>query len=108
LSGQVPDHRSGAFVTARPDEQLAPNSPILRRLGPCISRGCDDEDFAFRTIVPQAFRCRPEPIPEVSTGSGAKINNTNGSGENIMAAKSGIVCRVLSGISDLAPVSCRP
>ncbi len=29
LSGQVPDQRSGTLVTARPDEQLAPNSPIF-------------------------------------------------------------------------------
>jgi hypothetical protein len=28
LSGQLPDHRSGTSVTARPDEQLAPNRPI--------------------------------------------------------------------------------
>src|SRR5262249_54799977 len=29
LSGQVPDQRSGTRVTARPEEQLAPNRPIL-------------------------------------------------------------------------------
>src|SRR5687767_7342570 len=29
LSGQLPLQRSGTVVTARPDEQLAPNSPIL-------------------------------------------------------------------------------
>src|SRR3984893_1378979 len=32
LSGQVPDQRSGTNVTARPDEQLAPNRPILSAL----------------------------------------------------------------------------
>src|SRR5690349_25171732 len=32
LSAQLPDQRSGTMVTARPDEQLGPNSPILRRL----------------------------------------------------------------------------
>src|SRR5260221_1109128 len=31
LSAQLPDQRSGTMVTARPDEQLAPNSPIFRR-----------------------------------------------------------------------------
>src|SRR5262245_63745549 len=29
LSGQLPDQRSGTSVTARPDEQFAPNRPIL-------------------------------------------------------------------------------
>ena len=32
LSAQVPDQRSGTSVTARPDEQLAPNRPILSAL----------------------------------------------------------------------------
>src|SRR5688572_17902123 len=32
VSGQAPDQRSGTLVTARPEEQLAPNSPILRAL----------------------------------------------------------------------------
>src|SRR5215510_861988 len=31
LSAQLPDQRSGTIVTARPDEQLAPNSPIFSR-----------------------------------------------------------------------------
>ena len=31
-SGQLPDHRSGTIVTARPEEQLAPNRPSLSRL----------------------------------------------------------------------------
>src|SRR5215813_10089933 len=31
LSGQLPDQRSGTRVTARPDEQLGPNRPILSR-----------------------------------------------------------------------------
>ena len=29
LSGQLPDQRSGTSVTARPDEQFAPNKPIF-------------------------------------------------------------------------------
>src|SRR5712675_203839 len=36
LSGQEPDQRSGTLVTARPDEQLAPNKPSLSRLPPCM------------------------------------------------------------------------
>ena len=31
-SGQLPDHRSGTIVTARPEEQLAPNRPSFSRL----------------------------------------------------------------------------
>src|SRR5437763_15525199 len=30
-SGQLPDQRSGTVVTARPDEQLAPNRPSFSR-----------------------------------------------------------------------------
>src|SRR5881227_465825 len=30
-SGQLPDQRSGTIVTARPEEQLAPNSPSFSR-----------------------------------------------------------------------------
>ncbi len=36
LSGQLPDQRSGTSVTARPDEQLAPNKPILSLFELCI------------------------------------------------------------------------
>src|SRR5579885_1461047 len=31
-SGQLADQRSGTFVAVRPDEQLAPNSPIFSAL----------------------------------------------------------------------------
>jgi hypothetical protein len=31
-SGQLHDHLSGTFVAERPDEQLAPNSPIFNAL----------------------------------------------------------------------------
>src|SRR5215813_8863886 len=41
LSGQLPDQRSGTRVTARPDEQFAPNRPILSLLALCIDmRSC--------------------------------------------------------------------
>src|SRR3954452_4186053 len=54
LSGQVPDQRSGTLVTARPDEQLAPNKPIFSALPPCIIRRGDNVEFAICTIIPQA------------------------------------------------------
>ena len=38
LSGQLPDQRSGALVIARPDEQFAPNKPILNALPLYIAR----------------------------------------------------------------------
>ena len=38
LSGQLPDQRSGTSVTARPDEQLAPNKPICSLLRLYIER----------------------------------------------------------------------
>ena len=38
LSGQLPDQRSGTRVTARPEEQFAPNKPILSLLALYIDR----------------------------------------------------------------------
>ncbi len=55
LSGHVPDQRSGTLVTARPDEQLAPNSPIFRALPPCSDIRLRPVRFAFATIIPQAW-----------------------------------------------------
>src|SRR5579863_3454457 len=37
-SGQLPDQRSGTKVTARPDEQLAPNRPICSLLSEYMAR----------------------------------------------------------------------
>ena len=37
LSAQLPDQRSGTVVTARPDEQFAPNSPSLSLLALCMA-----------------------------------------------------------------------
>src|SRR5580692_4585887 len=37
-SGQLPDQRSGTMVTARPDEQLAPNRPICSLLSEYMAR----------------------------------------------------------------------
>ena len=58
LSGQVPDQRSGTLVTARPEEQLAPNSPIFSALPPASRLRCGNDEFAFGTIIPQACRSR--------------------------------------------------
>src|SRR6476660_9634135 len=55
LSGQVPDQRSGTLVTARPDEQLAPNSPIFSALPPSSIR-CGNDEFAFGTMNPLGLR----------------------------------------------------
>src|ERR1700681_3831089 len=37
-SGQLPDQRSGTSVTARPDEQFAPNRPICSLLSEYMAR----------------------------------------------------------------------
>ena len=62
LSAQVPDQRSGTLVTARPEEQLAPNSPIFSALPPVTRLRCGNDEFAFRTIIPQACRKPPGPM----------------------------------------------
>src|SRR5712691_6384189 len=64
LSGQVPDQRSGTLVTLRPEEQLAPNSPSLSRLPPSSSMRLRRDEFAFCTIIPQAWRRQISPIVE--------------------------------------------
>src|SRR5947207_13810716 len=54
LSGQFPDQRSGTRVTARPDEQFAPNKPILSLFALCIDmRSCRDGAGAS-TVPPEA------------------------------------------------------
>ncbi len=62
LSAQVPDQRSGTLVTARPDEQFAPNSPIFSALPPASRLRCGNDEFAFGTIIPQAWRKLAGPI----------------------------------------------
>src|SRR5260221_2280472 len=53
LSGQLPDQRSGTSVTARPDEQFAPNKPILSLFALCIDmRSCRDGAGAS-TVPPE-------------------------------------------------------
>jgi hypothetical protein len=50
------DQRSGTLVTARPDEQFAPNNPIFSTLPPASRLRCGNDEFAFGTIIPQAWR----------------------------------------------------
>src|SRR5260221_7173375 len=55
LSGQLPDQRSGTSVTARPDEQFAPNKPILSLFALCIDmRSCRDGAGAS-TVPPEVL-----------------------------------------------------
>src|SRR3954467_13703593 len=74
LSGQVPDQRSGALVTARPEEQFAPNSPIFSALPPASRLRCGNDEFAIGTIIPQAWRklCRV-PLPDGGVFGDANI-----------------------------------
>src|SRR5262245_51446592 len=51
LSGQLPDQRSATFVTARPDEQFAPNRPIFSALALYIDRRPDAVDSRADTGV---------------------------------------------------------
>src|SRR5262249_43096879 len=68
LSGQLPDQRSGTSVTARPDEQFAPNKPILSLFALCIDmRSWRDgagastvsPEVSFDMAVDQASLCMP-------------------------------------------------
>src|SRR5258708_38188252 len=74
LSAQVPDQRSGTLVTARPDEQFAPNSPIFSALPPASRLRCGNDELAIGTIIPQARRklCRV-PLPDGSVFGDANI-----------------------------------
>src|SRR5712672_237061 len=49
LSGQLPDQRSATLVTARPDEQLAPNRPILSALPLYMAMRCGMEAVGAST-----------------------------------------------------------
>src|SRR5262249_11853676 len=55
LSRHVPDQRSGTRVTARPDEQLAPNRPILSLLALYMSMRCRMEALGASTGVPHGL-----------------------------------------------------
>src|SRR5579859_5092442 len=55
-SGQLADQRSGTLVAERPDEQLAPNSPILSALPLCMAillfREAAGANIAFLPVLP--------------------------------------------------------
>ena len=51
-----PGQRSGTIVTARPDEQLAPNSPSFSRLALYIAaRGASVARFTYRCLRPDRW-----------------------------------------------------
>src|SRR5262245_6029471 len=54
LSGQLPDQRSGTSVTARPDEQFAPNKPILSLFALCIDMRSWRDGAGASTVPPEA------------------------------------------------------
>src|SRR5215204_4323533 len=55
LSCHVPDQRSGTLVTARPEEQFAPNSPIFSRLPWFGDIRCGTDAIALDKVIPQAW-----------------------------------------------------
>src|SRR5215831_7678504 len=54
LSGQLPDQRSGTSVTARPDEQFAPNRPILSLFALCIDMRSWRDGAGASKVSPEA------------------------------------------------------
>src|SRR5262249_2811406 len=57
-SGQLADQRSGTRVAERPDEQLAPNSPILSRFALNIAaRSAIDAVRVSKAIPPLSVSC---------------------------------------------------
>src|ERR1700736_4412039 len=80
LSGQLPDQRSGTRVTARPDEQFAPKSPILSRFALCMARRSAWAAAGASTLY----------ILSVSSGSG---------GEYIACWRQCVAYRALTAIS---------
>src|SRR6266481_461019 len=59
LSGQLPDQRSGTRVTARPDEQFAPNRPILSLFALCIDMRSWRDGAGASTVPPRASLWSP-------------------------------------------------
>src|SRR5580692_1123910 len=58
-SGQLADQRSGTFVAERPDEQLAPNSPIFSALPLYMARrSFIDALGASTAFLPFRHHCR--------------------------------------------------
>src|SRR4029077_5967013 len=74
LSGQLPDQRSGTRVTARPDEQFAPKSPILSRFALCMALRSAWAAVGASTIFPLVgglVSSYGEPCPKERTSVGA-------------------------------------
>src|ERR1700688_1691227 len=61
-SGQLPDQRSGTKVTARPEEQFAPNRPICSLLPEYMARRDCSEACGACTGGPSSFS--PPPCGE--------------------------------------------
>ena len=59
ISGQLPDHRSRTLVTARPDEQFAPNRPSLSLLPACMDIRSRKDTFALSRRILQSLPIGP-------------------------------------------------
>src|SRR5919106_1197220 len=73
LSGQEPDQRSGTSVTARPEEQFAPNRPILSLLPLCRAMRSCKVILRSDTPAPYFHGSRPNLALLCSLGRAAKI-----------------------------------
>src|SRR5271163_3205921 len=85
LSGQLPDQRSGTSVTARPDEQLAPNRPICSVLPPCMARREFSDGDGACTMT---FYCSSPPCGE---GLGVGVERRRASIDDCLRTSSPIV-----------------
>src|SRR5437764_31648 len=73
-SGQLPDHRSGTIVTARPEEQLAPNRPNLSRFAlPICARSRCDVTRSIPVSLSLSGRALPNPAGLPSPACGATV-----------------------------------
>src|SRR5215813_4235946 len=78
-SGQLPDQRSAVSVTARPDEQLAPNSPNFSRLRLpiCVRSACVTVPGILTsqriTLLSKAAAHLHEVIPEIDIWRAAQL-----------------------------------
>src|ERR1041385_8558778 len=71
-SRQLPDQRSGTIVTARPEEQLAPNRPNLSRFAlPICARSRCDLTRSIPVSVSISGRALPNPAGLPSPACGA-------------------------------------
>src|SRR5689334_12022998 len=82
LSRQLPDQRSGTSVTARPDEQLTPNSPICRRCGPYMAMRLRRLGSRANTVSLTSFTSR-----SLAAGFGRLLAGSIGHGRRIMECR---------------------